>query len=216
VLTLSSLLLPPEAELAASITRALDDDGVSMAAGGGPHLSVSAFRLMAGALAQQLPGLLNIGLADVFVGAWNKSVAVRQQIDKSAKAPGKDQFLQLAEHKITSTHKPYVALMKGGRELARVPFEVSVEIVMQGAMLRILDGAIQEIQTGRVKGKGTVKCAGAILVDKEIQPVQIPGTIAVPPPETVDAFFGPRGNRRAAPAVQPAQSAEVAADVRLR
>ena len=215
MLTLSNLLLPPEAELAASLTRALDEEGVSMSAAGGPHLSVSAFRLMAGALAQKLPGLLNIGLADVFVGAWNKSVAVRQQIDKSAKAPGKDQFLQLAEHKISSTHKPYVALMKGGRELARVPFEVSVEIVLQGAVLRILDGAIKEIQTGRVKGKGTVKCAGAILVEKEIQPAQIPGTIAVPPPETVDRFFGPRATRRAASPAQPADD-EIAADVRMR
>ena len=37
--------------------------------------------------------------------------------------------------------------MKDGHELARLPFSVSVEIVLQGAVLRILDGASQEIQT---------------------------------------------------------------------
>jgi len=195
--TISSLLLPPEAELGVRIKKALDDEGLAVSAGGGPSLSMSGLRLMSGTLARHLAGVLDIGLADVLVGAWNKAFAVRQQIEKSAKSPGKELFLQLAEHKITSAHKPYVALMKDGQELGRLPFSVSVEIVLQGAVLRILDGAIQEIQTGRVKGKGIVKCGGAILVEKEIEPVEIPGTISVPPARTVSALFHARAERHA-------------------
>ena len=52
-------------------------------------------------------------------------------------------------------------------------------------MLRLLDGRIKEIQTGKVvKGKGTLKCGPLLLIEKEIQPVQIPGTIPVPPAKT--------------------------------
>ena len=183
MVTITSLLLPPQSELASAIKKTLDEEGVAVAAGGGPSLSLAALRLMSGALAQQLTGMLDqIGLADILVGAWNKAFAVRQQLEKSAKSPGKELFLQLAEHKITSAHKPYVALMKDGHELGRVPFSVSLEFTLQGAVLRLLDGKIREIQTGKVvKGKGTLKCGPLLLVEKEIQPVQIPGTIPVPP-----------------------------------
>jgi hypothetical protein len=195
--TMSSLLLPAQAELADSIKKALAEEGMEVNAGGGPNVSLAALRLMSGALARQLTGLLDIGLADVLVGAWNKAFAVRQQLEKSLKSPGKDMFLQLGEHKITSEHKPYVALMKDGHELGRLPFSVNLELVLQGAVLRILDGAIKEIQTGRVKGKGVVKCGRFMLVEKEIQPVDVPGTIPVPTATTVSAMFHARAARQA-------------------
>jgi len=188
MVTLSDLLLPPETELASSIVSALDDQGVALSSGGGPSFSAATWRLMAGSLAKQLPALLDIGVTDVFVGAWNKWLDVRQQMDKSAKSPGKDVFLQLAEHTIKSKHEPYVALMKNGREIGRLPFTVEIELGLQGVVLRILDGTIREIQTARVKGKGAVRCAGAILVRKELQPQQFAGTWQVSSTENVPSM----------------------------
>ena len=178
--TVSELLLPAEADLARRIKDVLADEGIGLTGGGLGSLPALGWGMMPGALARQLAGLLDIGLADILVGAWNSAHGLRQQIEKSAKTPGKELFLQLAEHKITSTHKPYIGLLKDGREIARLPFAVSLELVLQGAVVRILDGAIQEIQTGKIKGKGTVKCGGAILVQKELQPIAIPGTLQVP------------------------------------
>ena len=134
MLTLSDLLLPPESELATSIVSALDEQGVALTGGGAPSFSAASWRLMAGSLAKQLPGLLEIGVTDVFVGAWNKSLDVREQIDKSLKSPGKDVFLQLAEHTIKSAHTPYVALMKNGREITRLSFGVDIELGLQGVV----------------------------------------------------------------------------------
>ena len=188
MVTLSDLLLPPETELAASIVSALDDQGIALSGGGGPSISAATWRLMAGSLAKQLPALLDIGVTDVFVGAWNKWLDVRQQMDKSAKSPGKDVFLQLAEHTIKSKHEPYVGLMKNGREIGRLPFTVEIELGLQGVVLRILDGTIREIQTARVKGKGAVRCAGAILVRKELQPQQFAGTWQVSSTENVPSM----------------------------
>ncbi|MEO7273472.1 MAG: hypothetical protein ABIX28_24740 [Vicinamibacterales bacterium] len=205
MLTLSELFLPPESELASSIVSALDEQGVALSGGGGPSFSAATWRLMAGSLAKRLPGLLDIGVTEVFVGAWNKWLDVRQQIDKSVKSPGKDVFLQLAEHTIKSAHQPYVALMKNGREIGRLSFGTDIELGLQGVVLRILDGTIREIQTARVKGKGTVKCGGALLVRKELQPQQFAGTWQVPSAPQVRSLFGSGGDRPAA--------AEPAADV---
>lgn len=93
MVTITSLLLPPQSELASAIKKTLDEEGVAVAAGGGPSLSLAALRLMSGALAQQLTGMLDqIGLADILVGAWNKAFAVRQQLEKSAKSRARSCF----------------------------------------------------------------------------------------------------------------------------
>jgi hypothetical protein len=179
MMTLSQLLLPAQDELVDRITDALADEGVAIKSGGVGKLPMLGWKMMPGAIAGQLAGLLDIGLDDILVGGWNKSFAIRQQLQKSLKTPGKDNFLQLAEHKIKSTHAPYVALIKDGREVGRLPFSVAVELVLQGAVLRIRDGAIREVQTGQIKGKGSVQCAGATLIEKDLQTIKVPGTITI-------------------------------------
>ena len=179
MLPLVDLIMPDEEEAAERIREAMARRRLAIAAGGTETLAAFGLRAMSGALARNLKPLLQIDLSDIFITAWNKSGTLRQHLEKSAHAPGKEIFLQLAEHKIASTHRPHVSLMKDGAEIARVEFEIAIELVLQGAVLRLLDGAIQEVQTGRVKGKGTVKCFGAVIVDKAIQPTAIPGTLKI-------------------------------------
>src|SRR5262245_51792485 len=193
MITITNLLLPSQAELAARIKKTLDNEGVALVADGGPSMSLPALRLMSSGLAHHLTSMLDqIELGGILVGAWNKAFAVRQQLEKSAKSPGKELFLQLAEHKVTSTHKPYIALMKDGHELGRVPFNVIVEFTLQGAVLRLLDGEIKDIQTGRiVKGKGTIKCGELLLLEKEFKRIDVPATIAVPQAKAIPGLFRP-------------------------
>jgi hypothetical protein len=195
MVTLNELLLPAADDLTDRIKEALANNGVAVE-GGGMKNPILGWRMMPGAIARHLPTLLDIGLGDILVGAWNKSFALRQQLEKSAKTPGKEIFTQLSEHKITSTHKPYIALMKNGQEIGRLPFTVSIEIILQGAVVRILDGAVQEIQVGKVKGKGTLKCFEAILVQKELTGLSIPGTIQVAGTAAA-AWLGTHSARRA-------------------
>ena len=179
MLPLVDLIMPDEDELTERIKDAMSRKHLAVATGGTETLAAFGLRALSGALARNLKSLLQIDLSDIFVTAWNKSGTLRQHLEKSAHSPGKEIFLQLAEHKIASTHKPHVALMKDGVEIARVEFEAAIELVLQGAVLRLLDGAIQDVQTGRVKGKGSVKCFGAVIAEKEIQPTAIPGTLKI-------------------------------------
>lgn len=177
MVTLSEFFLAGQTSLTARVGDALAEKGG--AAKAGDSRAMLAWRMMPKAIAGQLSGLLDIGLADILIGGWNKSFALRQQLQKSTNTPGKDLFLQLVEHKIKSTHEPYVTLLKNGQEVARLPFSISLELTLQGAVLRIRDGAVREIQTGQIKGKGSVKLAGATLIEKELEPINVPGTLEV-------------------------------------
>ena len=180
MLPLVDLFMPDEEELAAGIKEALAKKGLLLTMG----KSLASFGpgAMAESLAKQIRPLLPNDISDVFLGAWNSAVTVRQYLDKSAQSPGKEMFLQLAEHKIVSNHEPHVALMKDGVEIGKIPFEASIELAMQGVVLRLRDGRIQDIQTGRVKGKALLKCFGAVVLRKEIEQMPIPGTIRVTSP----------------------------------
>ena len=180
MLPLVDLFMPDEEALAAGIKEALAKKGLLLTMG----KSLVSFGpgAMAESLAKQIRPLFPDDISDVFLGAWNSAVTVRQYLDKSAQSPGKEMFLQLAEHKIVSNHEPHVALMKDGVEIAKIPFAASIELAMQGVVLRLRDGEVQDIQTGRVKGKALLKCFGAVVLRKEIEQMPIPGTIRIQRP----------------------------------
>jgi len=177
--TLNDFFLPSEAEVARRLAKALADGTIGATVGGVAGPSALAWRMLPRVVAGHLGQLLDIGIGDILVGAWNKSRTLRQYLSKSAQSPGKETFLELAEHKVTSKHTPHVALLRNGQEVARLPFSVDVEIALQGAVLKILDGAIKEIQAGQVKGKGSVRCGGALLVERQLQPLKLPVTMPV-------------------------------------
>lgn len=177
MLPLVDLFMPDEEVLAASIKEALAKRHLSLTTGESlPAFGVGA---ISQSLARHVRALFPNDVAQLFLGAWNNSVTLRQYLEKSAQSPGKEMFLQLSEHKIESKHEPHVALMKDGAEIAKVPFEASIELLLQGVVLRLRDGAVQDIQTGRVKGKAVLKCFGAVVLRKEIDPTAIPGTIRI-------------------------------------
>ena len=68
-----------------------------------------------------------------------------------------------------------------GVEIGKVPFTASIEMALQGVVLRLRDGKVQDIQTGRVKGKVILKCFGAVILRREIDQMPIPGTIRLEP-----------------------------------
>ena len=196
MLPLVDLFMPDEEVVARSIKEALAKKDMALTTEGLGQLPAFGIGAISGALASHLRALFPSDIGQLFASAWNNSVTLRQYLEKSAQAPGKDTFLQLTEHKIESKHHPHVALMKDGVEIAKVPFDASIELVLQGAVLRLRDGAVQEIQTGRVRGKATVKCFGALIVRKEIDPKTIPGTIRMARTRAA-SWLSPRTVRRA-------------------
>jgi hypothetical protein len=176
MVSLNEFFLDGQTDLTGHIRRALAKKDVARHTGASQLVT---WRLMPEAIGEQLAILLNIPLPDILAGAWDKGHALRQELQKSAKTPDEDLFLPLVEHKVAATHEPYVALLRNGQEVGRLTFTISVELMIQGAVLRIRDGSVRAVQTDQIEGKGSVKLYGATVIEKEVAPIKVPGTFEV-------------------------------------
>jgi hypothetical protein len=131
------------------------------------------------ALTERLKELLDIGFADIMLRSWKKFALVRKYLGPDAPAD-ETVLIPLAQHSIRSRHNPHIQILRGGRELARITFPVTLELTLEGFALKIRNRRIEEIETGKLLAAGTLQCESVTLVEKKIQPVELPGNIKLP------------------------------------
>jgi hypothetical protein len=128
-------------------------------------------------LLEKIPGLLNIQLSDVLSTAWNKYRPLRKYTDLEKYPPSEIVFVSLAEHKIESVHRPYIEIVIDEAPWKKIDFQITVTMKLKGFVLKIQGGKIKEIRTGDLKGMGKITCEGMVLLEKETESVDLPGTI---------------------------------------
>ena len=131
--------------------------------------------------------LLDINLIDVLVGAWNKYQGLKKYLDREKYPPTQSVLVPLGEHTVKSEHRPYVEVLMNDEVVARITFHVALAFTVRGVLLLVQDGKIKSVKTGEIKGKGTVKCEEALLLEQDFRTVSLPGTVdlgeGVPIPE---------------------------------
>jgi hypothetical protein len=125
--------------------------------------------------------LLDIGIPDIMVGAWNKYRILVKYLDRD-KYPAPESFLvPLGEHTIISEHHPYLEIMVNDQPVGKIAFYISVALTLEGFILKIQDGKIIEIFTGTCKGAGTIKCEGLVMLKEKTRSFPLPGSINLGP-----------------------------------
>lgn len=121
--------------------------------------------------------LLNIGLSDIMAGAWKKYRILLKYCDKKKYGPDETFLVPLAEHTITSTHKPYIEVFVNEQLVGKIDFSVALSLDLKGFVLKVQDRKIKEIQTGTCQGKGEIKCEEFTILEKQTEPCPLPGVI---------------------------------------
>jgi hypothetical protein len=121
--------------------------------------------------------LLDISVLDLLVGAWNKYQALKKYGDKGRYPPTQSVIVPLSEHTVKSEHRPYIEILVNDEPAGKITFEITLSFTVRGVMLLIQDGKIKNVKTGEVKGKGTLKCEGALLLAQESRPIPLPGSV---------------------------------------
>jgi hypothetical protein len=135
--------------------------------------------LAAGSISDALKSALDVSLGDVLLAAWKTRQDLLEHCDQSKYPPGEVSNYVLAEHVVTSTHKPRFQILFDGAPCGpEIEFDVELKLTIEGACLEILDARIMKVATGAVQGSGTISCAGLTLVDRQTKKVDLPGEIS--------------------------------------
>ncbi|WP_395646521.1 hypothetical protein [Terricaulis sp.] len=123
--------------------------------------------------------LLNTPLSNLCADAWS----TYREFDKARNAPaGKTVDFTLKEHDISLSRQPSVELIINGVSTGvKLPFDLSIGLNIASAVLKIRDGAIVGCDLGKVKGAGSISCAGVTITKRETSTVRLPGKLAFDP-----------------------------------
>jgi len=121
--------------------------------------------------------ILDIGILDIMVKAWNKYKILLKYLDKEKYPPDETFLVPLAEHTIKSEHRPSLEILINDQPAGKIEFSISISIMLKGIILKIQDGKIKGVTTGTCKGKGTLKCENIVILEKKTGSIPLPGSI---------------------------------------
>jgi hypothetical protein len=124
--------------------------------------------------------LFEVPLPNILVTSWKKVGSVQAIIEKSRNSPDEVMYLELAQHSINCEQKPHLEMRIKDLPVKKIVFLVKLLFNLKGFVLKVQNGAIQEMQTGACEIKGTVSYAGQVILEKKLSPINLPGRIDVP------------------------------------
>jgi len=128
-------------------------------------------------LTKQAQALFEVDLIDVLTSAWSKYRELAKYADRDAYPPGDTHLVPLAEHTLKATYHPFLEILVNGKPLGKVVFDVSLALNLKGFVLGIQDAKIKKVLTGSCQGKGAIMLGRAVLVEKTLAPIPLPGSI---------------------------------------
>jgi hypothetical protein len=128
-------------------------------------------------IVKKITDILDIGILDIMVMAWNKYRMLLKYADREKYPPGETLLVPLVEHTIKSEHRPFIEILINDKPVGKVEFNITISLMLKGIILKIQDGKIKGVTTGTCKGKGTIKCENIVILEKETAPISLPGSI---------------------------------------
>jgi hypothetical protein len=133
---------------------------------------------------------LDIKLVDIFAGAWSGIRAVAQLGDTRKYPPDEKHFVPLANHRITSDHRPKVEVLIDGVPLVSLTLDVNLQAQFEAAVLEVEGGHIHAIKPGNCMATASVSCRGVPIASTSSRRLSLPTEIQMQPPFALRPFGG--------------------------
>jgi len=131
-------------------------------------------------IAQKLEQMFDIRLTDVLASAWKDYEALTECADPTKHPADETISLPMVEHRIETSLRPCLDVTVGAQPPIRIAFEITCGLELKGLVLKIQDATIRAIRIGSCRAKGSVKCEGVTLIQRETKELDLPGRIVVP------------------------------------
>jgi len=167
-LTTSALLFGGAQDPDQALAHALKEHGVLGPLGPALQALSQTGRDAAGSqIATIAQEVLDLDLGDLAVAGWRKHAALTAAADRTKANPGSSEVVDLATHRITSVHRPYVELLVNDVHVATVRFELQVELLVRALAATVRDGHVAALGFGACDVTATLAAEGLQLVKQQ-------------------------------------------------
>jgi hypothetical protein len=167
-LTTAIFLFGRDQDTGQALAQALDEKGVLGSLDAGLQLVSQAGRQAANSqVATVAHDLLDLDLADLVVAGWRKQGELAAAAERTTANPGSSEVVELASHRISSVHRPFVDLLINDVQVARVNFELDIEFVVKALVVTVSNGHIVSLHTGACDVAATLAAEGLQLASRQ-------------------------------------------------
>jgi hypothetical protein len=117
-------------------------------------------REVAAAMVERLPEALDTRLATLVVEAFRRQPPLWEM---PAGAAAGEVDIPLPPQRLQSQHRPALAVRVGDRPLLEVVFELSLEVRLEGGVLRVAEGVPRAVAIRRAQGSGILMLGTQVL-----------------------------------------------------
>jgi hypothetical protein len=166
-LTTSVFLFGEDQDTGQALAQALDEHGVLGSLDTALQLVSQAGRQAADSrVATVAHGLLDLDLGDLVVAGWRKQGELAAAAERTAANPGSSEVVELASHRISSVHRPFVELLINGHHVANVIFELDIEFVIKALVVTVSNGHVVSLHSGACDVAATLAAEGIQLASR--------------------------------------------------
>jgi hypothetical protein len=140
-------------------------DGLGGALG---QVSAGGRQVVEREMSAAVAGLLGLDLGDVLLAGWRRHRALHAAAEATQGNPGAVEVVQLATHRITTGHRPYVDIVLNGATVATVHFDLSLDLDVDGVLGTVKEGKLMSLQGGRCTVSAGLSCLGKELVSRQV------------------------------------------------
>jgi hypothetical protein len=132
-----------------ALAQALDEHGVLRSLDTALGLVAQTTREAAGdQVAAVADGVLALDLGDLVVAGWRKQGQLAAAAERTAANPGTSELVELATHRVSSVHHPYVELLVNDVRVTTVTFELDLEFEVKALVATVRDGHLVSLHSG--------------------------------------------------------------------
>jgi hypothetical protein len=119
-------------------------------------------------VSRAIGGLVNLDVVDVLVGGWRKHRALRGAAERTKIPPGGPEQVELASHRITTAHRPYLDITVNGAKLATLHFDLGLTLDVDAMIGTVRQARLVAIQGGRCTVTAGLGCEGVPLASRQV------------------------------------------------
>jgi hypothetical protein len=166
-LTTARFLFGEDQDTGQALAQALGEQGVLGSLDAALQLLSQAGRQAADRqIATVAHGLLDLDLGDLVVAGWRKQGQLAAAAERTAANPGSSEVVELASHRISSVHRPFVELLVNQLHVATVNFELDIEFTVRALVATVRNGHVVSLHSGICDVETTLAAEGLQLASR--------------------------------------------------